>query len=146
MPKLYYNLVDPNAVPPQRALDTDTGYDMTIVGIAKVVSDRIVYCDTGIKVWTDPGYYLELVPRSSFSKTGYMMANSFGVLDEGYIGNILVPLIKVDTNAPDLSFPYKGFQLIIRKRIDADEVVASEPTESLRGEGGFGSTDRTLKN
>jgi dUTP pyrophosphatase len=146
MPKLYYNLVDPHAVPPQRALDTDTGYDMTIVGIAKVVSDRIVYYDTGIKVWTDPGYYLELVPRSSFSKTGYMMANSFGVLDEGYIGNILVPLIKVDTNAPDLSFPYKGFQLIIRKRIDADEVVASEPTESLRGEGGFGSTDRTLKN
>lgn len=142
MPKLYYKLVHPDAVPPQRALETDTGYDMTIVGIAKSVSERITYYDTGMKVWTDPGYYLELVPRSSFSKTGYVMANSFGVLDEGYVGNILVPVIKVDTTAADLSLPFKGFQLIIRKRIDADEIVAAEPVETLRGEGGFGSTDK----
>jgi dUTP pyrophosphatase len=142
MPKLYYKLVHPDAVPPQRALDTDTGYDMTIVSVAKTISDRISYYDTGIKVWTDPGYYLELVPRSSFSKTGYVMANSFGVLDEGYVGNILVPVIKVDTTAVDIPLPYKGFQLIIRKRIDADEIVEAEPTETLRGEGGFGSTDK----
>ena len=52
-----------------------------------------------------------LVPRSSISKTGYMLANSVGVIDRTYTGNVLVPLIKVDKSMPDLILPARVVQL-----------------------------------
>jgi dUTPase len=100
------------------------------------------------------GYYL--YPRSSISKTRMRMANSVGIIDSGYRGDIiaavdtigvfgssdiwhvwketLMPIKKYDRYfqicAPDLS-PFMVY-------IVDDEAGLGEPT--ARGAGGFGST------
>ena len=96
--------------------------------------------DTGIKVQPAFGWYFDLVPRSSISKTGYMLANSIGVIDRTYVGPVLVPLRKVDPHAPDLELPARLVQIIPRPivHIQWEEVEALD--ETARGAGGFGST------
>lgn len=73
---------------------------------------KIIMYDTGIAVCPPDGYYTEVVPRSSLSKTGYMLANSVGIID-AYQG-----CLKGD-DLDDLSLPFKGFQLILRKLEEA---------------------------
>jgi dUTP pyrophosphatase len=103
---------------------------------------------TGISVRPPPGFYFDLVARSSLSKTGYMLANGIGIIDRDYTGEILVALRKIDKDAPDLVLPAKIVQLIPRRWYDMIPVEA--PAEGLpktdRGDGGFGSTDAAAEN
>jgi dUTP pyrophosphatase len=129
------------AVMPTRAHKDDIGYDLTAVGIYKVLSDKVVLYETGIYVQPPQGHYIEIVPRSSLSASGHMMANSIGIIDPSYTGSLKIPVIKVDENSDDLKLPFTKFQLILRKAIqyELEEVNSLEETE--RGSGGFGSTD-----
>jgi dUTP pyrophosphatase len=68
------------------------------------------------------------------------MANSFGVIDRAYRGEILVPLIKLDPQAPDLELPCRIAQLIPRPIVHVEWVLVDNLDETERGEGGFGST------
>jgi dUTP pyrophosphatase len=88
------------------------------------------------------GWYFEVVPRSSIAKTGYMLANSVGVIDRGYVGEILVPLVKIDPNAPDIVLPARIAQLIPRPIISAQLELVEEIASTPRGQGGFGSSGR----
>ena len=138
--KLSVKLEHPNAVMPTRVHEDDIGFDIIIIDIFKVVNDSITMYETGIAVKPDDGYYVEVVPRSSFSKTGYVLANSIGIIDPNYRGTIKIAVIKVDKNMPDLQVPYKGFQLIVRKveKVELKQVLDLDKT--TRGDGGFGST------
>ena len=141
---LSYELCLPDAVPIKRAHATDTGYDLTIVSVAKVINSVVTLYDSGVKVKPPPGHYIEIVPRSSIIKSGYMLANSVGIIDEDYRGNLFVALAKIDPDAAPIQLPYKGFQLILRKRIDADPVQVTDISSDItdRGFGGFGSTGK----
>lgn len=50
----------------------------------------------------DTGYYLQVFPRSSLSKSGYALANSVGIIDENYTGNIFIALTKTEPFAREL--------------------------------------------
>lgn len=137
----------PNAVFPYKTRESDVGYDLTLIALHKKLSDTVSLYDTGIKLKVSHGYYVEVVPRSSIIKSGYMMANSIGVIDRSYEGNIYIALTKIDTDAADISLPYRGFQMIFRKQIHGHmedmkdhEFVMS----SSRGQGGFGSTGSSV--
>ena len=134
---------DPAAQPPLKSRFSDVGFDLTIISKNEEFGTCVKF-DTGIKIQVPVGFYAEIVPRSSLSKTGWMLANSVGVIDCGYTGNIYVPLVKVDPNAADLELPFKAVQLIIRKQyysylIDQTETAAAIQ-ETSREEGGFGSS------
>jgi deoxyuridine 5'-triphosphate nucleotidohydrolase len=132
----------PDAQAPFKSRFSDVGFDLTIIEKYKEYGTCILF-DTGIKIQVPVGYYAEIVPRSSLSKTGWMLANSVGVIDCGYTGNIYVPLIKVDPAAADLELPFKAVQLIIRKQFYSYLIDQSETTEiqeTSREEGGFGSS------
>ena len=141
MSALLFSLKDHRAIVPSKAHHDDIGYDLTLIDVAKVVSDKITMYDTGIAVKPPIGYYTEVVPRSSFSKSGYVLANSIGVIDPQYRGTIKVVVLKVDDNAEPIYLPYKGFQLILRKAETCNVKVVDELDETDRGDGGFGSTD-----
>jgi dUTP pyrophosphatase len=139
---LYFQLVHPDALPPQKAYETDTGYDLSIVDQVRTINENVTLFDSGVKVRVPNGYYVEIVPRSSIIKSGYMLANSVGIIDENYRGNLYVALAKIDPEAPPIQLPYKGFQLIMRKRIDAEPIQVDDISSDItdRGDGGFGST------
>jgi len=124
---------------PSKTNISDSGYDITIISKLKTVGD-VEFFDTGIKIQPTPGWWLALVPRSSISKTGYILANNLGVIDQSYTGNIIVALRKVDKLAPDLELPLKIAQIVPMpaSHFEIEEVDSLEVTN--RGTGGFGST------
>lgn len=132
-----------DAVIPGKSRISDSGYDLTLLSLEKKIGEVELY-DTGIKIVPPFGYYFDVVPRSSIIKSGYMLANNVGIIDRTYLGNIKIPLIKVDKNAKDLECPVRLVQLIPRK-IQHFEIVESNEDDigtTNRGSGGFGSTGR----
>jgi dUTP pyrophosphatase len=117
----------------------------------KVKCSAKMYLDSG-KIYTT-GYYL--YPRSSLSKTRLRLANSTGIIDSGYRGNILgmFDIVNVDKTSDNKNreadyFGKKfdryvqicapGLVPIIVNVVDSVEELGNE-TE--RGECGFGSTN-----
>lgn len=128
-----------DAVAPSKAHISDSGFDLTLLELVKVVGDVEMYT-TGISVDPPHGYYFDMVPRSSISKTGYMLANNVGIIDQSYRGDVLVALRKVDKNAGGLLLPVKLVQLIPRQWHTMHFIEKNELDVSIRGDGGFGST------
>lgn len=74
------------AVIPTKAHPTDAGFDMVATGINKT-EDYLEY-KTDIAIQLPKGYCALLFPRSSNSKKDLLLANSVGLVDEGFIGEI----------------------------------------------------------
>lgn len=134
--------VNENAVIPSRVHDDDVGYDLTAISVHKEYKNGAVLFDTGLQVKPPKGYYIEIVPRSSISKTGWILANSVGTIDPNYRGNLYIALLKVKENAPDFELPFTKCQMVLRKVITPPLVVVENLDETKRGSGGFGSTDK----
>ena len=140
--------VDKDAIVPTKNNYSDAGLDLTIIKESKRLNSDTVLYDTGIKLEIPNGYYVEIVSRSSISKSGYMMANNVGIIDQGYTGNLYIALRKINKDCEDLVLPFKCSQIIMKKQI-YPKVIISDDTEkevkiqgTSRGEGGFGSTDK----
>jgi len=129
----------PHAVSPSKSSVSDSGFDLTLIDKDKTHGE-VVFYRTGIKIQPAFGWYFDLVPRSSIAKSGYMLANGVGVIDRGYTGEIFVPLIKLDRNAPELTLPARIVQIIPRQIIAAEIVEVDDFETTVRGDGGFGST------
>ena len=84
-----------------------------------------------------------LAPRSSIYKTGYIMANSMGVIDRTYRGVLKAPVVPVAAGAKGFVAGERHFQILAPDMgwIEAVRIVSTLP-DTLRGEGGFGSTGR----
>jgi deoxyuridine 5'-triphosphate nucleotidohydrolase len=157
--------VDERAVIPSKSRYSDSGYDLTIISEYKRLTSNTVIYDTGIQLEIPNGYYVEIVPRSSISRSGYMLANNVGIIDQGYRGNLYIALTKINDETPDLTdltdwrLPWKCCQMIVKKQIYSQfvitDVVANAANaadanadtntnivieKSSRGTGAFGST------
>lgn len=138
LPSFRYVRMNEKAIPPTKIYKTDSGYDLHLVELLKE-EGGVKYYTTCIKVQPDPGYYFELVGRSSISKTGHMLANNIGIIDASYTGPIIAALRKIDPSAPDLILPCRLVQLIPRQHIHL-EAIEGDMETTQRGSGGFGST------
>lgn len=126
---------------PERAHDNDTGWDVFAAAEHQWVNDNTIEYDLGFSVEIPEGYYLELHPRSSVSKTDLVLANSVGIIDEGYRGPVKARFKCFDSERGVIYNPGdKIAQLVLRKRHDMEFELVEELTETQRGEGGFGST------
>lgn len=163
-------LLDPRAELPKRAHETDSGYDIKSIGIEKIEGD-VIFFKTGLSIQPPAGFYYEVYPRSSISKTPLSLANSVGIVDEHYRGEIIIPvrimhsgmgqelksvmfpngIVKIFGARPgtmsvvgDLILKHKPilFQLILRQRLDSEFTVVDTLNDTVRGDGGFGSTDK----
>lgn len=130
-----------DAVAPYKRAASDSGFDLTLIGHGNK-HGAVEFFRTGIRIDPAFGWYFDLVPRSSISKTGYMLANSIGVIDRAYVGEIIVPLVKIDPAAPDLELPARVVQIVPRQVIAAQLVEVDELGDTLRGANGFGSSGR----
>lgn len=134
-----WNKTHKDAVPPSKSRNSDSGYDLVLLEKIKQVG-KVEFYTTGVKIAPKYGWYFDLVPRSSITKSGYILANSVGVIDRTYRGPVLVGLIKIDESMPDLELPNRLVQIIPRPIIHCEFVEVDDLDETGRGEGGFGST------
>ncbi len=81
-----------------------------------------------------------LVPRSSIYKTGLIMANSVGVIDSSYRGELKAPVWSM-TGTSKVEKGDRLFQILAPDmgHIHEIRIVDSLP-DTVRGEGGFGSS------
>lgn len=130
-----------DAKTPSKANVTDSGYDLHLIRFLKE-ENGVLFYDTGIAVQPPQGYYFELVARSSLSKTGYILANSVGIIDASYTGSLKIALIKVVKDAPDIELPARLVQIIPKQfnHLRMEEVDDLQITK--RADGGFGSSGR----
>lgn len=129
----------PDAVLPSKERVSDSGYDLTLLYEAKRHGGVVLY-GTGLVVEPPAGWYFDVVPRSSIVKRGYLLANSVGIIDRSYRGEILVPLWKADPSAPELELPARVAQLIPRPIVHFPVDAVESLSRTERGSGGFGST------
>lgn len=141
-PTLNINLVSPNAIFPTKKNFSDVGFDLSVISVHKVLNSTTTMYDTGIKLDIPVGYYVEIVPRSSISKSGYMLANSVGIIDCGYKGNLYVCMTKIAPEATEPELPWKCCQLIMKSQVYPTlSCNMNNDNNTSRGEGGFGSTN-----
>ena len=134
---------DPKAVSPSKNFASDEGYDLWLISIDKQINSSTIRFETGIRVQPELGYHIEILPRSSLSNSGWMLSNSVGLIDASYSGTLKVCLTKVCSDAQDITLPFKAVQMVLRKsnHFDVEEVEKFD-RETIRGSGGFGSTDK----
>lgn len=130
------------AIIPSKGYPSDIGYDLTCIKLKKKISKNTFLYDTGIKCILPDGYYIEIHPRSSISKSGYILSNMTGIIDPNYRGNLLVCLSRIDANKPELQLPFKLTQIVIRKSYSFNIKIIDEYNITDRNVNGFGSTNK----
>jgi dUTP pyrophosphatase len=123
---------------------TDSGYDLYAPETVVVPPHSVGTIDFKIRCSpffdTIHGYYL--YPRSSISKTPLMMANSVGIIDHGYRGNIMAKVYNTSDQPFEIKQGERLFQLCMPtlEPFNVKFVEVLDITE--RGTGGFGSTGK----
>ena len=82
------------------------------------------------------------MPRSGLAlRHGISIVNAPGVIDAGYRGEVRVILLNTDREQPFTVEPgMRIAQLLVVPALVVDIVEVAELTETVRGEGGFGSS------
>ena len=131
------------AVIPEYAKPGDAGMDLTAINVD--YNENYVEYYTGLAVKIPEGYVGLLFPRSSVSSRRLILANSVGVIDSGYTGEIRVrfyyesnPQHKMECKPYNIGD--RVAQLIIMPYPQVSLVQVDELEATERGEGGFGST------
>lgn len=140
--KVKVKKLHPDAVIPCYAKDGDAGLDLTAIS-EEIKSDGTVVYGTGLAFEIPKGYVGLLFPRSSVYKKDLSLANSVGVLDSGYRGEVKF-IYKMKKRWFNRIFETKDRvgQLVIVKHPYIELVESDELSNTDRSEGGFGSTGK----
>ena len=127
---------------PTRGSKDAAGLDLYCPFHIKVPADSQKKIPLGIAVEIPKGHMGLLVPRSSMSKTPLRCANSVGIVDADYRGEISIVYENVSCSDYMIFRGDRIAQLIIVPItvVDVEEVQTLSETE--RGTGGYGSTGK----
>lgn len=127
---------------PERAYPSDAGADLRSNSNQCIYPGEVKMIDTGVAIKIPVGYVGLVFPRSSQGKLRINLANSTGVIDADYRGNIKVILVNDGENPYKIEArATKIAQLVIVPCMLA-KFVPFENTwyDTARSTGGFGST------
>lgn len=120
----------------------DAGADLVSTEALRLGPGERALVGTGVRIALPEGYVAFVVPRSGLAaRHGITIVNSPGTVDAGYRGEIKVSLLNTDAAEPyDVAIGDRIAQLIVMPVSRAHFIPVDELPDSLRGEGGFGST------
>lgn len=124
---------------PTYAKNGDAGLDITSITVDE--TSKYIEYGTGLSFEIPEGYVGLLFPRSSISKYDLNLANSVGVLDSGYRGEVKFRFKKTNqtSSAKYYEVGDKIGQIIIVPYPQI-KFIEDELSETDRNIGGFGST------
>jgi dUTP pyrophosphatase len=134
--------LDPAALLPLRAHPGDAGYDLFALEDCVLGAGERAMVRTGIAIELPDGHAGWVVPRSGLAaRHGIALVNAPGLIDAGYRGEVKVLLLNTDPAAEfEVTAGDRIAQLVVAA-VAAPEVVEVDAlSESVRAEGGFGST------
>jgi dUTP pyrophosphatase len=127
---------------PTRAHDSDAGLDLYAAESARLAPGARVSVGTGLAVQIPDGAGGLVLPRSGMAlKHGITLVNAPGLIDPGYRGEVRVLLLNTDRTLEfQISPGDRIAQLLLVPVAHASPRLADALDDSMRGEGGFGST------
>lgn len=139
--KVKIKRLDPQAITPSYAKPGDACMDLAAISKTIVEESGYGYVEygTGLAFEVPENYVMLIYPRSSISNQGLLLANSVGVVDSGYRGEVKFRFKWVkDTNLYNVGDRVGQFMIIPLPIMELEEV--DELSETERGQGGFGSS------
>ncbi len=132
------------AILPTRAHGGDAGLDLYACEAAHVGPGERWSVGTGVGVEIPEGHAGLVLPRSGLARDhGIALVNAPGLIDSGYRGELRVLLLNTDPAETFRVEPGDRIaQLVITPIATSEPVEAPALSESMRGEGGFGSSGR----
>lgn len=127
---------------PEYAHPGDAGSDLRSSEALVLAPGERASVGTGVAIALPEGHVGFVVPRSGLAfKHGITIVNAPGTIDAGYRGEIRVALLNTDSDEPyAISVGDRIAQLIVMPVSRARFVPVDVLPDSVRGEGGFGST------
>ncbi len=96
---------------------------------------------SGLRLAVPVGYEIQVRPRSGLSlKHGITVTNSPGTIDADYRGPVGIILGNVSNEPFTIQRGDRIAQLVIQRVVRADIRIVEQLDETVRGEGGFGSS------
>jgi len=136
--ELKFKRLSPEATVPKRTHSTDAGLDLTAVSKSYDVTTGTYTYGTGLAVEIPEGYMGLLAPRSSIYRVDLQLANSVGIIDSAYRGEIMLKFKALGTNHYEVG--ERVGQLIIVPIALAEPEEVEELSNTTRNQGGFGSS------
>ena len=128
---------------PKRAHATDAGVDLrACTGAAVTIrpGDQVEIA-SGVRVELPAGFFGMVCPRSGLAcKHGITLANSPGIIDCGYTGEIRLTVVNLSRTAYTVRPGDRIAQLLVLPCALPRFVQAASLPDTERGEGGYGST------
>ena len=134
--------LEPNLPLPSYAHDGDAGLDLYAAQETTLLPGHRALVPTGIAIELPEGYAGFVQPRSGRAlKEGLSLVNTPGLIDSHYRGEVRIIAVNLDpTNTIVIAYGEKVAQLVVQKVERCELTEVETLTETVRGEGGFGST------
>jgi len=137
-----FRRLDPSAALPEAQHPGDAGLDLRANADVEVLPGERAMIATGVAVAIPDGHAGLVLPRSGLaSKHGLTLANSPGLIDTGYRGEVVVAAVNLDrTESVKVARGDRIAQLVVVALPQVEPAWADELPASARGADGFGST------
>ncbi len=133
--------VSADAKLPSYAHSDDAGFDIFASDSVTILPNKRAQVHTGIAMEIPHGFVGLIWDKSGLSQK-YGLKTLGGVVDSEYRGEVLVGLVNLGDEAYTIEKHHKVAQMIIQKKETVDIVEVESLTDTVRGEGGFGSTGK----
>ena len=155
--------MDEKAVTPFKKYDTDFCYDMVAVSEEEIAPNVWKYrlglamqvergIEELIKVKKHKEYFdflfseiklsIDIRARSSVWKTGMVLSNCIGTVDEDFTGEVSAVFYHLFTNMPRYKVGDRVCQMKIGFTLPIEFEYVDELSKTERADGGYGSTDK----
>lgn len=146
--KVKYKKLNPNATVPAKTHSSDFCYDCVAVSEEKIAPNVWKY---GLGLAFEPcrenlpediKICIDARPRSSIWKTGMVLSNCIGTIDEDYRGEVCAIFYHVMPNMPRYKVGDKIIQISLNHSVSCEFEETTDLSNTERGSGGFGSTGK----
>ncbi len=141
--KIWFKKLDPAATAPHYGTEYSAGADLyaCLKNAIVIEPGTTEFVNTGLAMEIPEGLVGLIYARSGLAcKKGLAPANKVGVIDSDYRGEIIVALHNHSKQELVVKSGDRIAQMVITPYIYGDFDEAAELEETVRGEGGFGST------
>jgi dUTP pyrophosphatase len=127
---------------PAYAHPGDAGADLVSTEAFVLAPGERRLVGTGLRIALPDGWAAFVVPRSGLAaKHGITIVNAPGTVDAGYRGEIKVALLNTDQHEPyEVAVGDRIAQMLVMPVPQVRFVQVDDLPDSLRGQGGFGSS------
>ena len=142
--KIKVHRIHPDAELPKYNYPSDSGFDLHSVEEINIPAFGRALIPTGLRVQFENNFEIQVRTKSGLAiNQGIMVLNSPGTVDQGYTGEIKVPIFNTNNGMVTIKKGMKVAQAVLCPVFNGSNVMIEEVDgieEKDRGNKGFGST------